>query len=452
MPTAWVSLRALSLAALCTTGWAIPASEIFTRQSSCPAKYNQCSDTSLPSSYCCPSSQKCLALAGNTTLICCPSGSDCSRIRPVSCDISQQNVAENPDAVIKTTALDVPLPGCGDNTCCPFGYSCTADKKCSMNANQNTLPGAVEEPSSTTSATPSSTSSTGTGTDTSTSSTTSSPLSPESSVSDEKKGPSVAVVAGASTGAAIVAIVGIVAACLMIKRKNKKKQEEHAANLKSMRSTSSFGNFISNPIVAENSTLRTDFSRLSPPRNINHNEREQASVTGDLIRDSLESSSDSDSRLPQAPAQAHDQSYDPRPRVLARQSSIAYGFGAPDTSPYMNGGAASTHTAHTGRSGDRLLAPPQTPPQQQQQRPRELSSVSINVFADPRTLTPESSSNTTRGEYSRHSHLTTFTQMMDAADLGQVARGQGYVPYDGQPSPDPRGDPRGRAYDPRERR
>lgn len=70
---------------------------------------------------------------------------------------------------------------------------------------------------------------------------------------------------------------------------------------------------------------------------------------------------------------------------------------------------------------DRLI--PQTPRQG-----REPSSVSINVFADP-NITPDRTPET--GNDRRYTDMTTFTRMLDSADLSGVARGEEtFVPYD----------------------
>ncbi|PVH77823.1 hypothetical protein DL98DRAFT_517132 [Cadophora sp. DSE1049] len=105
----------------------------------------------LPNS-CCPSTNTCIPLAGNTTVLCCPSGSDCKEIKPITCDLSQQNVTVNPDAVVQTTLLSGTLLSCGEK-CCPFGYSCNDNENCAMDLDQKLLASPTAGPSATTSST-----------------------------------------------------------------------------------------------------------------------------------------------------------------------------------------------------------------------------------------------------------------------------------------------------------
>ncbi|SZF03128.1 unnamed protein product [Blumeria hordei] len=108
--------------------------------SNCPLPGQvSCGHGSLPN-FCCPASHKCVQLAGNTTILCCPVDSDCSMIKPVSCDINLQNVTSHPDAAIKTNALGVSLQKCASK-CCPFGYTCNSAGNCAENADQSLPPG-----------------------------------------------------------------------------------------------------------------------------------------------------------------------------------------------------------------------------------------------------------------------------------------------------------------------
>lgn len=81
-----------------------------------------------PIDFCCDKTTTCKILAGATTALCCPDGS-CSVIMPRSCNINWLDVEQFPDAPIVSSALDYKLPSCGkdssgEQTCCPFGYSC----------------------------------------------------------------------------------------------------------------------------------------------------------------------------------------------------------------------------------------------------------------------------------------------------------------------------------------
>ena len=60
----------------------------------------------------------------------------------------------------------------------------------------------------------------------------------------------------------------------------------------------------------------------------------------------------------------------------------------------------------------------------------EPSSEDINVFADPSAVKGENAANGGggRGGDQRLTRGTTFTELMDQADLGDVRRGKPYVP------------------------
>jgi hypothetical protein len=333
---------------------------------------------------------------------------------------------------------------------------------------------------------------------------------------------------------------------LCLKRRNgAKKEAEPADVLKRTRSsTSSFGNFISNPIMTEGQqNYRTDFgaaratspvppASAAPPTSATpaiageqqqqqEQEQELPSVTGALIRDSTATGITGGGAGVESPAYIDEKQFPlpPEPTHLsssnlgvgvadggylpsraARQSSIAYGYGMPEdngnnnnnnnnnnsnnaVSPFVD--AAGVGYAEGGQTpdyqgggyyiSDEYLQMPQTP-----RRDREPSSVSINVFADPHTITPESvgrygggspqygdappqygggggspqyggeispqydagGGGGAAGDRNSSSRLTTFTSMMEQADLGGVARGESYIPYNpdsARSTPDPRG-------------
>jgi hypothetical protein len=127
----------------------------------------------------------------------------------------------------------------------------------------------------------------------------------------------------------------------------------------------------------------------------------------------------------------------------ARQSSIAYGVGAPETSPYSNGGGGGAYHQVTVNDGSGGAVPYPVTPRQggggAYIQEREPSSISINVFADPRIATPQRAevlSVPETPDMGRNSHLTTFSDMMRVADLGDVAQGRPFVPgsQNGTPS------------------
>ncbi|GAB1310902.1 Mid2 domain-containing protein [Madurella fahalii] len=404
-----LALRVASLAAICVTASAIPTRDIFTRQSTCEPDYNRCREADLPDNFCCPSGSNCLVLAGNTTVLCCPEDSDCERIEPLPCNLALQDAELHPDAVIKTTALGGTMDRCADQ-CCPFGYSCR-DDECIMDENQNAAPIETTTRPSTTSTSSARTSATSAA---ETSATTADPTDVTDSPSttggtDETNGsdngPPIAAVAGGAVAAAIVLVIAAIIAFIFFK---KKRESEAGSPPKLSRSTSSFGNFISGPIMAENATLRSDFARGASHRGPAD---DPGSVTGDILGSSMSSPEP----MPEAPPTAA--------RKAARQSSVAYGYGGSELSTFQP--SPFLDMPHVGYDNGLLM--PQTPRQD-----REPSSVSINVFADP-NITPDRSPESYN--YGRYSNMTTFTQMLDKADLGGVARGESYVPYHESPQP-----------------
>jgi hypothetical protein len=376
---------------------AIPPNQIFSRQEpTCFKNYSSCAN--FPGNFCCPTNQACTSLAGGTTLLCCPTGSDCLKIVPISCDISLQDASKKPEAVVKTTALTSQLPKCGDR-CCPFGYSCEKDE-CVKDKEQKAPPGASTTTRTTTSSPSTPMTSVSSRTDAPAATTTSNDAPTETAdlangepgaveQDQSRSGPSGAVIGGVVGGALAAIALAVIAACLLVKRK--KKKAASTPSLKLSRSSSSFGNIISNPIVMEGAQMRSDFTR-----------RASRSFDGSTL----------DGFAPNRKSISSRGSNSSRTRNLTgnglRHSSIAYGYNPAD--PPSHPPPASHPPPRTPRQGD-----------------REPSSVSINVFADPLTLTPESAAHAARGK--RNSNMTTFTQLMDEADLGGVARGQAFVPY-----------------------
>ncbi len=418
MPRRRLALWAAALAAIpAAAASAVPMNDLFTRQSTCAPNFNQCKNANFPSYFCCPSGQRCISLAGNTTLLCCPNGADCLRIEPVPCDISLQDGETNPDAVVKTTALGGTLSRCSTQ-CCPFGYTCVGTQ-CVMDQNQNPAPiqtrTAKPSPSSTAGSKTSATrSADATSTSDATTPTNNPSTTSAASESTSSNGPPVAAIAGGVTAAAVVLIGSAIFMFIFLRRRKKQDEPPAGSPPKLSRSTSSFGNLISGPIMAENTAFRTDFARgVQSP---NASEEEPASVTADLLGSSV-SSPDSGSMLA-VPAPTATRA------GANRNSAVAYGGGgggyggldAPafEPSPFVD----MPYVDH-----DNGLSPPRTPRQ-----PREPSSVSINIFADP-NITPDRTPESGAGEDRRYTSMTTFTQMLDRADLGGMARGESYLPY-----------------------
>ena len=170
---------------------------------------------------------------------------------------------------------------------------------------------------------------------------------------------------------------------------------------------------ISNPIIADNSFL-SDFAR-GPDPDPRQPPEDPDSVTGAVLDSSV--NSPEAGAMPAVPLAA---ALSPEPHGGAGYGG---GYGGLEPSPFVD----MPYVDH-----DNGLMP-QTPRQH-----REPSSVSINVFADP-NITPDRTpeSNADR----RYTNMTTFTQMLDNADLGGMARGESYLPYGqngGQVPPMPR--------------
>ncbi|KAH6898378.1 hypothetical protein B0T10DRAFT_453710 [Thelonectria olida] len=442
------SLRLWLVAALLApTTTALPASLIFARADTCTVSCG----SDLPSSLCCTSGTKCIILAGKTTVVCCPTGSTCKTIKPVTCDISQQNGTDHPGSTIKTSVLDVALETCGEQ-CCPFGYTCK-DGDCEMNSDQSEAPGSSS--STTTSAVASATSasdnaSTATAETTATDAasatdvasadaTATDPASTDAAAEgsgdgeskDKDSGPATTSIIGGVVGACIgLLVIGIII-FFYIRRKKKSdaiRSEKSGAAYghgRSPSSNGSFGNIISEPI-AQPGSYRTDFILKSPS-----NSRTTVAGSGSGMTPSgTTPSRSSPSRTSYSRASTLMRSassiirvHPTPPRI---RISIPNPFNSPNPSPNHHSAQPSpTADDEAPRHGTVRLAPiramratshcsrrPSTPELQ-----REPSSESINVYTEPGTV---KSRPLTRG--------TTFTDLMDEADLAAVRRGSPYVP------------------------
>lgn len=229
----------------------MPLRDLFERSSSCLVSGDvYCAGTHLPSNFCCPSTSTCLTLASNTTLLCCPEGETCSVVATIPCNIQNLNATANPSSQLHTTELSGTLPTCG-SSCCPFGYSCSSDETCVINANQN--------PSSTASisSTAASKSATSTPTilpDPSNTATTAAassaqPSSVTTKPSTDNEFPVKAVLAGLFPGIVAGILIAVsVFCCLGARRRSKATKTQ-----------------VSNPIYQPGSSLRTDFLRRQAP-------------------------------------------------------------------------------------------------------------------------------------------------------------------------------------------
>lgn len=356
----------LALLASAATASTLPPSRLFARQqdNTCLENFDKCPNS--PANFCCPTGRTCLSLAAGTTLLCCPTGESCAKIETISCDISRQDAGRDQNSRIKTTALTSVLPKCGPDACCPFGYSCAGDDRCVLDKDQSIPP----PPPPPTSSPPPTTTTTPPPPPTPTLPTTNGAAAspdPTPSPSSTNNTPSAAIIAGITIGALVAVLAAILVAFLLIRRNNRPPPAPTTSTSlkRTPSSTSSFGNIISHPIIPAG----------SPP----------------VMRSDF-------SRRDIVPAPLGTRNLTPPGSLLSRTG------GAPPPA---------------------YASPPRTPPRQVR---REPSSVSIDVFADPMALTPETGRG--KGGGRRGSGMTTFTQLIEGAGLGGVARGEErFVPY-----------------------
>ncbi|KAI8962718.1 hypothetical protein F5Y11DRAFT_347232 [Daldinia sp. FL1419] len=279
----WGPRKALHLAAvLATTASAtyIRPNILFERaDSTCAANFTKCGISGLPDNFCCEPDTSCIALAGNTTVLCCPKGKTCNKINPITCDLALQDPVANPEAEIKTTALDGILETCGTGTCCPFGYHCDGTI-CVKNTDQSKKPETQSGSPSTSTAAPTSTHASASKTTTvavsEITSATSSPTSPAESTAEPSSEPITEAPPPSTTGTAdtikivggviggVVGFVLVILAVILVRYK-RKKQLQRQEQLHRHDSTSSFGNIISAPVPhATYPNERLDFLAKQP--------------------------------------------------------------------------------------------------------------------------------------------------------------------------------------------
>ncbi|GKT55083.1 hypothetical protein ColTof4_08054 [Colletotrichum tofieldiae] len=396
--------RATVLSILLASAHAASIPSVFGRQDSCAANGFSACGNGLPSNFCCGTGTKCITLAGNTTVLCCPEGSTCDRISPITCNVNLQDPAAHPDAQIKTTALTGKLATCGVDKCCPFGYTCNKNQQCVMDSDQTKEPEIV----STSIPGPTSTGVAPTVIPT----TIAASATPDDDNNKNDSTFPTAIVIGVLCGVLVGVGLGVALLLFLARRRRRNtptpNEKKRSGAPRPSTSTSSFGNIISEPIPISDSTVRTDFI-LKTPSTVNSRgsttspTRYGPGANGHHAR--LSST---------ATTLAH------HPIGLARSDS------APRTPP--------THTPERGipvppirgmrpNSGSRRYHPSKVPSPLAPPKPgfiqREPSSESINVFADPRTV---------GGERPGAKRMTTFTDMMEEAELGGVRRGKPYVP------------------------
>ncbi|KAM0434643.1 hypothetical protein ACHAPT_003742 [Fusarium lateritium] len=452
--------RLLLLTALYTsTTTALPASHIFARADTCGADRVSC-NSELTDLFCCSKGYSCILLAGNTSAMCCPEGRNCDEVRPITCDLRGQDITKYPKAPVMTVITNLDLPKCGSN-CCPFGYTCQGDTKCVLDKDQSSPPKDAEYPSGSSSGAPSATAPTSIETASASAEPTStgepSKASDDENQEEEDKkkdsGPATTSIAGGVVGGCIILLIIAVVIFLYFRRQKRRegsggeKNGNHlygGNNNSCSSSEASFGNFISEPIVQPNS-YRADFilktpsqkSQISGP-NSSAMSQGQFSSGGSTAVSQGQFSAGSSSNLPPRQFSGSSSTLPPRqysfsptptrvPQAPPRiRISIPNPFDSPSPSPNHNSARMSPIDDQSVHHGTVRLPPIRTMKASSHcsRRPgspelqREPSCESINVFADPSDVVKPR----------RLTHATTFTDLMDEADLRDVGRGKAYAP------------------------
>ncbi|KHN96430.1 uncharacterized protein MAM_05719 [Metarhizium album ARSEF 1941] len=385
-----------------------PTPALFARDTCAASGRTSCTSQGLSEGLCCPQNSQCVPLAGNTTVMCCPSDSSCAKIQPITCDVSEQDPTLHPDAPIKTVARGAKLPTCGGDFCCPFGYSCSADRSsCTKDSDQSKAP-----PGMTSTVTPAPTTTPGT----SASTTAAAAAAATSTGASRDTGSSslgpkeMSIIGGVAGGAltlVLMAMAGLVFLC--IRSRSKKALPQRGPSRNGPASSGPYGNLISGPITNPDLSFRTDFIRQTkeaPPR---------VSVMHSLL--------DRCSRMLGVQGrEAHN-----------TRMSIPNRFGSPNPSLQSSRMSRSSLTsedernARTGHVGARL------PPIRQLKGSSRLSCrISTHdfyrdsardsiAFADPGAASqPHRGGNVQRG--------TTFSDLMNQVTVGDAHRNDGYVP------------------------
>ncbi|KAK8925091.1 hypothetical protein VCV18_005517 [Metarhizium anisopliae] len=380
-------LRLLLLAGVVSSK---PTPALFARDTCAASGRASCTSQGLSEGLCCPTSSNCVPLAGNTTVICCPSDSSCTKIQPITCDISEQDPTLHPDAPIKTTAHGAKLPTCGSNFCCPFGYTCSADSSsCTKDSDQSKAPPGTT-PTLTPTAKPEATSpSTSTGQAAAATSTSASQEDNPSPLGAEK----ISIIGGAvGGGLALILLVGIIFLCVRSRSRKSPKSPPFRE--------------ISPPIL-NNQAGRVDFIRKEehtppPPKGPSFIDR-CSRFLGLPERQTQNAHSGIPNRF-----------YSPNPSLQSSRLSRSSLTSEDD------------RNARTGHVGARL--PPIRQMRGTHTQSRRISTLdtydepsreSINVFADPDTVSNDGH---------RNHRGTTFSDLMDQADMSGVHRNGGYVP------------------------
>ncbi|KAK2879998.1 hypothetical protein FQN49_000662 [Arthroderma sp. PD_2] len=238
--------------------------------------FKQCGNPNLPKDFCCSETSECLVIDNASTVICCPKGADCNTIRPITCDVQQQNVAVDPGSSVKTTKLKESLPKCGDD-CCPHGYECQ-DRGCVLvNSSSEPKPSPSISISPTAPATPTSTP-------------TVAPVTSPSVEQQCNKFPPGAVTAGFFPGTIFGILASVAFWLLRRERTSRPPSQPHSSDSSHFRQRSVDGTVISisdpMPSNAQDS-FRTDFLRQQSSyygQNKNDNRRSRIQRTSDRVK------------------------------------------------------------------------------------------------------------------------------------------------------------------------
>lgn len=393
-------LHSLLITAICLSVSAHRS--LLPRESSptCAQNTSHCAGSGLPADFCCPAGSDCVVLAANTTVLCCPQGSSCDIIRPITCDLQQQNSTAFPRSVLKTTALTGTLGFCGIG-CCPFGYACDGSGNCARQEDQATAPvtSAPVLPSASAGARPSG------------NSTLSSQPDAQASDAPGSPFPTGAVLGGIFGGL----VFGIALAILLVWFYRRRKRNAATAPRRNSSPTWSTS-IISDPKPIHD--IRTDFLRRVPNS-----------------PDSVSTGS------PRQPARARVKSLLRKSGITSTPVSSVFGgrtppsmMPTPSTGPMPVSRQMQRHDAEM-RQLERL--------EQQQQHdlsphelPGEPKYLDINIFADNDTATSLREREHERPdglgigdwEHRRHdarsSTNTTFSDMMEESGLAGLTKGQ----------------------------
>ncbi|KAI6780151.1 uncharacterized protein J7T54_000057 [Emericellopsis cladophorae] len=435
-----------------TTSSAIPGASLFARQQSCPADGFESCGNDFPDYFCCQEDTKCLSLAGGTTALCCPEGSNCEGMAPITCNLNGQDAEKDFRIPLKTTVFDVPLEKCGDNHCCPHGFSCEEGddgKECRMNKDQSEKPKKKQQDddkgsSTTTAATSPTTNPASEPTDTETASSKPTSSSDEAEEADTKKdgGPDITAIVGGVVGACGILVILAVILFICVRRNAKRNPKPSPSAPKPAMATlavpSSRGGHSRQPSnMSATQPINPRF--ISYPKRDSFEDipictpREAPRVDGlGLLGRSVSGRSLTN------PHHHHDHHHE------RRRDSIpnAFANGSPnpsisDTLPRTPSNASSAcKPIRTGTVSSSKLAPirsmrptasrhlhPETARHIMLTTPNH-STESINVFTDPQFVVQDASAEDRR---------TRFSDLMHQADLEGVGSERSYVPTNRTP-------------------